>query len=156
TAAIDCDPAHAGAQQNLGLTYAATGEWACAVRHLRTAHRLRPRDAYVALQLGHALRAAAAEAVAIDGDIAVGGELSLDARAVEGLGRTILADPEFVEAFLALPTSGVDRELFATLGATLEWALERQPEFADLHFHCSRVYQRLGQSEAAIAAANRA
>ena len=37
---------------------------------------------------------------------------------------------------------GGDQEVFTVLAETLEWALEGYPEYADLHYHCSQVYQR--------------
>jgi len=154
--AVRLAPRDAAARQHLGLTFAATGSLSDAVAHLRAAQRLAPRDGYLALQLGLALRAAEAEGVSMEPEAPAGEPGEVDRRAIERLGQTVLADPDFVEAFLALPQTGVDPEIFATLAATLEWALERHSEYADLHFHCSRVYERLGRREEAIAAAARA
>ncbi len=149
-------PGDADAHQHLGLTYAATGELGNALTHLRVARRLAPRDSYLALQFALATQAAAGEGIALEpeDDLPAGGKF--DQRAIERLGQTVLGDPDFVEAFLALPQTGIDRDVFATLAATLEWALERHSEYADLHFHCSRVYERLGRRDEAIAAAARA
>lgn len=154
--AVRLAPRHAEAHQHLGLTFAATGAMSEALSHLRTARRLAPADAYLALQFGLATQAAAAEGLAIEPDADSPSTGAADRTAIERLGQTVLGDPDFVEAFLALPQTGIDPEIFATLAATLEWALERHSEYADLHFHCSRVYERLGRREEAIAAAARA
>jgi len=54
---------------------------------------------------------------------------------------------------LGLPESDIDRRVFVLLARTLERALELHPSFADLRYHCSRVYARLGRTDEAIAAA---
>ncbi len=69
---------------------------------------------------------------------------------LEALGEVLVSEPDFVEAFLSLPQSEVDGEIFSALAATLERALERHPGYADLHYHCSRVYARQGRTDAAI------
>jgi tetratricopeptide (TPR) repeat protein len=73
-----------------------------------------------------------------------------DEAAIVALGEVIIQEPDFVEAFLNLPVSDADRDIFAMLAATLRRALDRHPDYADLHFHCSRVYERLGRTDAAI------
>ncbi len=154
--AIRLAPRYTEAHAHLGLTFAAIGNPALALRHLRIAQQLRPADPYLALQLTFATKAAAEAGAADVPTAASPGAAPPDPQAMRQLSAVIIDDPEFVEAFLALPQSGLDRDLFALLAATLEHALERHPEFADLHFHCSRVYQRLGRRDDAIAAANRA
>jgi tetratricopeptide (TPR) repeat protein len=73
-----------------------------------------------------------------------------DLRGIEELSRIIEIDPDFVDAFLSIPAGDLDEQVFAMLLRTLEAALERQPEHAELHYHCGRVLQRLGRNEAAI------
>ena len=75
---------------------------------------------------------------------------------LDALGELIVSQPDFVEAFLRLPESPMDTDVFAMLAKTLERALERQPDYADLHHHCARVYARLGRTEEAIGAAQSA
>lgn len=149
-------PLDAAIRQHLGLTHAALGAWSAAVEHLSVAQQLRPQDAYVALQLTLAARAANGEGAAAPLAISRPAPTAPDTSAIQQLGQVILKEPDFVEAFLALPRCGIDTEVFGVLAATLEWATERQPELADLHYHCSRVYQRLGRTYEAIDAARRA
>ena len=80
----------------------------------------------------------------------------LDEDSLERLGRIIIEDPDFIEAFLSLPESEIDPEVFSTLAATLEMTLESHPELADLHYHCGAVYRRLGRRIDAIEHTERA
>jgi tetratricopeptide (TPR) repeat protein len=171
--AVAAAPLDFDARQHLGLILAAVGDWSGAFEHLRVAQRMRPQNAYVALQLSFASRAAGVREGIIapaNGETSDAVERQSDAsqpqaaplhsrpddRAIECLAEIVLHNPEFVEAFLALPQTGIDPEVFAFLAATLEAALERHPEYADLHYHCSLVYGRLGRTDAAIEAARRA
>jgi len=63
----------------------------------------------------------------------------------------VAEEPDFVTAFLSLPESDIDQEVFTTLAAILEDGLQNHPEFADLHYHCGAVYRRLGRRTDAIA-----
>ncbi|MFO0972331.1 MAG: tetratricopeptide repeat protein [Phycisphaerae bacterium] len=155
-AAARLAPLDAGALQHLGLTCAALADWSGALEHLGRAQQLRPHDAHLAMQLALAARSAAASGVTPAVTPATPDTATLDTAAIERLGQVVLNEPDFVEAFLALPRTGLDREVFAVLARTLEWATARQPELADLHYHCSRIYERLGQTRAAIDAAHRA
>ena len=73
-----------------------------------------------------------------------------DYAGIEELSHVIGAEPDFVDAFLSIPTGKVDEKVFAMLLETLHTALERQPEHAELHYHCGRVLTRLGHDDAAI------
>jgi tetratricopeptide (TPR) repeat protein len=79
-----------------------------------------------------------------------------DLQDIERLGEAILREPEFVEAFLSLPETEVDGEVFSVLSAVLERALRKHPEYADLHYHCGAVHRRLGHTQAALRHAERA
>ncbi|MBN2561818.1 MAG: tetratricopeptide repeat protein [Phycisphaerae bacterium] len=149
-------PFDASIQQHLGLALAARGDAAQAVRHLAIAQELRPHDAYVALLFTLAVEATQARGPGLSVDPTPVKTAPVDGAAVRALGDLIAEDPDFVEAFLSLPESDVDPEVFALLAAILEAALERHPDFADLHYHCSRVYARLGRTESAIMEADRA
>jgi tetratricopeptide (TPR) repeat protein len=177
TGAAALAPLDADVRQHLGLALGARGDVSQAVQHLAVAQKLRPHDAYTALLLTLAIDAAQALRAeddpahkAEDGPAhgAVCGtgvspvsapaerQCHNDDDAIETLGHVITKDPDFVEAFLSLPESDVDPEIFAMLAAILERALERHPDYADLHYHCSRVYARLGRTESAITEADRA
>ncbi len=163
--AVRLAPLSADARQHLGLTLGATGRIAEAARELRAAHELRPQDAYLALQLAYAMKAAAAVGEPVGSPeweqkerrpAAAAAGAPPDEIAMARLGEIIHVDPDFVEAFLALPQTGVDAEIYAVLVQTLERALERDPEHADLYYHVCRVYSRLGRRQDAILAADRA
>ncbi|MEE8384398.1 MAG: tetratricopeptide repeat protein, partial [Dehalococcoidia bacterium] len=152
-------PLDAEIRKNLGLALAAAGRARQAVEHLAIAQKLRPHDAYAALLLSLAVKADQA-AETTDGPLAVDpapAEMApADEAAIETLGDLLTKDPDFVEAFLSLPESEVDAEIFAMLAAVLGQALEKHPDYADLHHHCARVYGRLGRIESAITEESRA
>jgi len=143
-------------RQHLGLALAAVGDHSEATEHLAVAQKLRPHDAYLGLLLTLAVDAARSTCLKLAIDPATGRLDAVDDRSLEVLGELIAQEPDFVESFLRLPASDVDAEVFAMLAAIFERALEHRPEFADLHYHCSRVYQRLGRSVEAIGKAGEA
>jgi tetratricopeptide (TPR) repeat protein len=157
--AVTRAPLEAEIRKNLGLALAAAGRARQAVEHLAIAQKLRPHDAYAALLLSLAVKADHAAETA-DGPLAVApvpAEMApADEAAIETLGDLLTKDPDFVEAFLCLPESEVDAEIFAMLAAILGRALEKHPDYADLHHHCARVYGRLGRIESAITEESRA
>lgn len=69
---------------------------------------------------------------------------------IGALARAIAADHDLVAAFLALPPSSVDGEVFGLLSAALRGALREHPDYADLHYQASCVHARLGRSGQAI------
>jgi tetratricopeptide (TPR) repeat protein len=147
-------PLDAEIQLHWGLALGALQRSADAVAPLRQAHRLRPADAYIAQLLALALEAAKTPVEGLDPIASVDAvALAGDENAIETLGTLIAREPDFIEAFLRLPESAVDADVFAMLAATVDRALQRHPDFADLYYHCSRVYNRLGQTDAAVAAA---
>jgi len=165
SAAARLCPTDAAIAKHLGLVHAALGNHVEASRRLAIAQRLAPHDANTALLLTLALDACGKNnRVAPTFDASQPGAAVPHYRAAEPhddpaiaeLGEVIIHEPDFVEAFLSLPASDVDRELFAMLAATLQRALERHPDYADLHYHCARVYERLGRTNAAIDEARRA
>lgn len=137
-------------RRHLGLTLAAVGDHSEAIEHLAVAQKLRPHDAYLGWLLTLAVDAARSTCVKLAINPATGRLDAVDDRSLEVLGELIAQEPDFVESFLRLPASEVDAEVFAMLAAIFERALEHRPEFADLHYHCSRVYQRLGRSSEAM------
>jgi len=155
--AVEIEPTFAEAHLRLGWCHAAMDRHGMALAHVEEAYRLRPTDVNVAMQLSMAAAAAAQEGLApkLRLEIPVA-ELSHSDAAVEQLSQIVAHDPEFAEAFLSLPSADVDGEVFALLAATLERAIQRHPRYADLHHYCSRVYERLGLRQAAMAASERA
>lgn len=155
TEAVDLAPGDEAIRRHLGLALGALNRPIEAVEHLTVAQQLAPHDAYAALLLTVAVESAEAAGARLH-IVTVGAEAPENAVSIETLGDLIIQEPDFVEAFLALPESEIDTQIFAMLAATLERALERHPEYADLHHHCSRVYARQGRTDEAIRAARRA
>jgi tetratricopeptide (TPR) repeat protein len=149
--AISIDPAHASAHERLAQCHGVAGRTQVALEHLRRAHELDPGSARVAMQIS--ILAGAIADPHSRPKIAPqpgGSAVRYDQADIDRLGEVIAADPEFVDAFLRLPSTDVDQELFTVLRATLEKSLEKHPEFADLHYHCGQVYHRLGKDRNAI------
>ena len=73
-----------------------------------------------------------------------------DTLGMEELSRVIEENADFVDAFLSIRLDDVQEGLFAVLLGTIRVALERQPEHAELHFHCGRVLDKLGRRADAI------
>lgn len=81
---------------------------------------------------------------------------SRSSQSLDDLAERIAAEPEFVKAFLDMPRSDMDAEVFGALIRTLQRALERHPDYADLYHHCSLVYQRLGCTQQAVSSSEQA
>ncbi|MBK8269531.1 MAG: tetratricopeptide repeat protein [Planctomycetes bacterium] len=156
TEAAEIAPFDAEIQLRLGLALAAAGDHSESVEHLAIAQKLRPNDATIAMLLTMAIDAAQTTCIKLAIDPAQGTLGVVDDRSLETLGDLIANDPEFIESFLALPMTEADKELFAMLAAIIERALERQPGYADLYYHCSRVYDRLGMTREALTRADQA
>ena len=156
TEVIEIAPFDPEARVRLGLALAAAGDHSEAVEHIAIAQKLRPTDAYIGMLLAMAGDAARSSCIKVAIDPVHGRLGVVDDRSLEMLGELIVSDPEFVEGFLNLPESEIDHEVFAMLAAVLERALEKQPDYADLYFHCSRVYARLGRTHEAVTRADQA
>ncbi len=150
TEAVELAPYDIDARRSLALALAAAGDAAEAVEHLAMAQRLRPHDRHLALLLTMAIDAAKTNCFALGIDVTLGSGETADEKSIAALGELVAQEPDLVEAFLALPPTAVDAEIFAMLAAALERALEHHPEYADLHYHCSRVYVRMGRRDAAV------
>ena len=148
TQAANLDRNHAQALVSLALCCGVRQSPGEALAHLQRARGRRPYDPRIGLLLAQAARAAreAGREVSIRAAIPVNDTLP-DRHGLEQLGRIIAADPDFVDAFISLPVDKVDPEVFAVLLRTLERVLERQPEQAELHFHCGQVLRRLGRPQ---------
>ena len=157
TQALTIDREQTEALISLALCCGARGAASEAVSYLQRAQARRPHDARIGLLLAEAAKAMQQQglAVRVRANIAEVDE-SKDRRGIEELSRLIEADPDFVDAFLSIPAGEVDERVFAMLLSTLEVALERQPEHAELHFHCGRILDRLGRRDDAIGANERA
>lgn len=155
--ALNLDPGHVGAMVQLACCAGHRGAPTEAVALLQKAQARRPVDTGIALLLSLAARAARDQGVAVRVRAEMGGEDPCsDQAGVEELSRVIESDPEFVDALLSVPLEQVDARYFAMLLRTIEVALERQPEHAELLFHCGRVLDRLGRADEAVVRGERA
>jgi len=122
-----------------------------AVKHLKHAQSIRPFDARIGLLLTQAARAVQQQGLSL----AVHAQMPLedhlgDEVGIDLLSRVIEQEPDFVNAFLSIPFDQIDTNIFSMLLITIRVALERQPEHAELHYHCCQVLERLGRSREAI------
>jgi tetratricopeptide (TPR) repeat protein len=147
--AVQADCSRAGAYEHLGLAVAATGDVQAAMRSLQRAYELRPSD----MVLAHRL-ALAAKAVTQAGQAVVirlpEPRARPTASQMASLARYVTVEGDFVDAFLALPPSEVDAELFGVLEAALQTALAQHGRYADLHLRASAVLHRMGRAEEAM------
>ena len=156
TQATAIDPEHVEALVGLAMCHGVSGNTIAAVAALRRAQGRAPHNSRVALLLTHALKAADS-APAQPVRIAMPEENTpRDERTIDELAAVIEAEPDFVESFLSLDPEEVNAEVFTVLVNTINRALERSPEHADLHYHCGCLLLRLGRMNHAIAAVERA
>lgn len=150
-------PDHGRAHGRLAQCLGVRGRTNEAIEHLQHAQRIDPNDAIVAFQLSllygqvrakpRNARPAFTPPIVLD---------IHDKRAIDRLAVMIRENPEFIDSFLALPDSAVDKEVFAALLGVLERAIQECPQYADLRHRCSQVLARLGRVEEAVAEAERA
>ncbi|RPI58958.1 MAG: tetratricopeptide repeat protein, partial [Planctomycetaceae bacterium] len=109
---------------------------------------LRPNDMMLAYQLAVAARAArqAGHKVVITPPELAGD----DGSSARQLSQYIAAEPEFIDAFLSLPESEIDLDLFNVLAGAISQSLTSHPNYADLHLYYARVMKRLGRLEHAV------
>ncbi|UCE59388.1 MAG: tetratricopeptide repeat protein [Phycisphaerales bacterium] len=157
TQSLNIDRSHTEAFVSLAMCCGIRGAPAEAVGHLQKAQACRPHDARIGLLLAQAAAAMHQKGQTQRVRAAMPEDNPLeDASGIDELSQVIEREPEFVDAFLALPAGEVDDLVFSVLLKTLRKALERQPELAELHYHCGRVLSRLGRHTDAINANERA
>jgi len=127
-----------------------------AVRSFQRAWELRPGDTAVALQLAIAARAADESGHGVVVRPPQNLQSPVADSHIRQLAAYVRSEPDFIDAFLALPTSTVDEELFRLLVHVLQTALVEHPDYADLHHRASEVMLRLGTTEPAMHHARRA
>ena len=147
--AVDADCTNPDAHYYLALAAAGQGDAIDAVRSFQRAFELRPCDLIVARQLATA--AAAAERQGRHFVLHLPEEpATWEGSEVRQLAGYVAAEPESLDAYLSLPESPVDQELFGTLAGVVQMALVAHGGYADLHHYCSRTFDRLGRPEEAI------
>lgn len=157
-AAVQHGPHLADVARHLALAYGSVGRMQEAVRMLTRAVRLRPDEPAWALELVLALKTtsttmAVPSGAAPNADDANRAGAGLQEAIEPGAGRlgAVLAEePELVDAFLSLPQTGRDNEVFAALDGAVRAALTRRPDYADLRHYAACVQSRLGRLERAV------
>lgn len=153
---VALDPRHVRGYERLAQCCALVSRSERALAYLQRAHQIDPANPRIAIQLN----VLAQSLIAAGQDIKIEWRKTArpqpDPKDIEKLGEAILREPEFVEAFLSLPETEVDSEVFSTLAAVLEQALQKHPEYADLHYHCGAIYKRMGDTDEALRHAEKA
>ncbi len=142
-AAIECDCTCGRAYQRLGLVESARGDCYQAARAFQRAWVLEPKNLLVAWQLSLAADAAnqAGRRVTIT---LPEPRQSESTSQIRQLAEYATSEPDFIEAFLSLPASDADEELFGVLLSVLQTALSAHESYADLHYYTAVALQRLG------------
>jgi len=148
--ATECDCTSVEAYRNLGLVESARGDFQAAAEAFQRALALYPGDLMVAYQL-----CLAADACARSGRRL---KLSLPENVppiglsqMRQLAEYATAETDFIKAFLALPPSDIDEELFGVVGSVLRTALAYHADYADLNYLAGAASLRLGNLAAARA-----
>jgi len=148
-AAVECDCTSAGACRDLGLVESARGDFYHATRALQRAWVLEPEDLVVAYQLSLAAEAARQAGYRVTITLPEGRPVPSTTSQIRQLADYATKEPDFIKAFLSLPESAVDRELFGVLLSVLRTALSVHDDYADLHYYTAVASERLGDGESA-------
>ena len=153
--AAEADCTNPDAHYYLGLAAAAEGDARAAVRSLQRAFLLRPDDLLLTYQLCLAAKAAADTGMEVE--LRMPGSLpTLPGPEIEQLADYVAAEPDFVDAFLALPESQDDEALFEMLEKVVRSGLSRRGARADLLLRQSQLLHRLGRIHEALRQVRRA
>lgn len=149
--AINIDPDHTEALVSIALCCGVRHATSDALSYLQRAQARRPQDARIGLLLTQAAKAVHQRGyrVAAHGSIPEDDPKS-DRRGINELTRLIRDEPDFVDAFLALPDTEVDGRVFNILADVVGALWERAP--GDPHFAhlLGRLNDRLGRRDDAI------
>lgn len=154
-AAVEADCTNAEAHGYLGLSAAAQGAVQTAAQAFQRAFDLRPSDLVLALQLALAAKAAAENGRPIVLHLPEPTAAPATSQ-VRQLADYVTAESDFIDAFVALPASAADGELFEVLAGVIQMALAEHDDYADLHYYCGCVFRRLGRIDRAFPHAARA
>jgi len=162
--AVKCDCTSVESYQYLGLVESARGNFLRANEAFQRAYTLAPNDLMLAYHLSLSADAAnrSGQPVIISipemisSSASISDEDNSGSKSMQQLAKYVAGEPDFVEAFLTLPESQADEELFGVLVAVLESALKYHPEYADLHYYAGVALNRLGKVDEAIGHLTRA
>jgi len=142
--AVECDCSSAAAFRYLGWVESARGAFVEAVRAFQRALALDPADLLVMYHLALAAGAAQQAGAALSVELPQPAPRA-SVSAIERLAEYVAAEPDFVDALLALPSSEADGELFNMLLSVLRTALASRNDYADLHCLTGMTLRRLGR-----------
>ncbi len=149
--AANIDRSHTDALVSLAMCCGVRNAPGEAVACLQRAQRIRPHDARIGWLLAQAAEAARQAGCRTRVRAVIPPEETPeDTRGIEELSNLLEAEPDYVDAFLAIPEGEMDRRVFAMLHRALETALRKNPDHPVLHCQCGRVLERLGRDEEAI------
>lgn len=153
--AVECDPASPQGWKYLGQAESVRGDFYKARQAFHRACTLDGSDLVTAYQLS--LSALAADKAGFGALISLP-EFARPAASsqIRQLAEYVAAEPDFVKAFLAMPPSPADEDLFGILVSVLRTALAHHPRYADLHCLLSQSLERLGELEQATQSARQA
>ncbi len=153
--AVECDSGSAKACRYLGLAESARGDFRAAARALQRAWTLAPEELMVAYELSLAADAAARSGRPVT--VTPPEPRRTPRQSVIGqLAEYAAGEPDFVAAFLSLPPSDADGELFSVVASVVRTALAHHGDYADLHCLAAMTLSRLGELSAAEAHARTA
>ena len=147
--AIQADCSNADAYRYHALAAAALNDTPTALRSLQRAYELQPNDLVLAHQLALTAKAASEQGHPVVIRLPEP-STEMPTSQMGQLARYVTTEGDFVDAFLALPASAIDGELFAVLDAALQTALAEHGDYADLHLRASQVLARLDRLEEAM------
>ena len=146
--ASQCDCSSVAAYRCLGLVESARGEFEAAVRAFQRALALDPNDLMLMYQLFLAADATSATGGAVV--LAIPEPVRCDSPSqINRLAEYVVSEPDFVQAFLDMPASDADEELFGVLLSVLHAALAAHGNYADLHYFLATTLSRMDRPEAA-------
>ena len=154
--ASEADSSNADTHYYLGMLSAAQQDARLAVRSLQRAFELRPDNIMIAYKLCLAAKAASEEGFHIVVRCPEPNISASPKSEIYQLARYVEMESDFVSAFMSLPKSEFDEELFGVFANVLQMAIADHPNFADLQYNCSRVLKRLGKTDVAIEHAEKA
>ncbi|MDY7010949.1 MAG: tetratricopeptide repeat protein [Planctomycetota bacterium] len=154
--AVECDCTSIEAHRCLGLVESARGNFNTAARAFQRACALAPQNLMLTYQLCLAADAAAKTNHPITLTLPDFNQprtnpntSSEHVRPIRQLAEYATAEPDFIETFLALPSSDADENLFGVILSVLQTALTYHADYADLHYFAGVASARLGMFEQA-------
>lgn len=157
TQAANIDCFHTEALVNLACVCGVRHAPKMALEHLQQAQQRKPSDARIGLLLAQASLAVKQQGYTprVRADMPDDEALE-DPTGIAELTRIIEAEPEFVEAFLAIPTGEVDERVFILIEKSISSAVTHRTDNAELLCQFGSLLNRLGRDEDAIGANERA